>query len=187
MIGISASAVDDAGALGAADGDGEAATVAVGDGTTDGGADAAPLAEGVGVAEGDGAAAMTVNEVVPRAVSPSSVETVVQRIVYAPGASGVASDRVIVRGAAFATSPPFATTVPPASTRVKELFAGSRFWANVPTISLGAGPEDLSAGVIVSSAAWPRAVSGAARNAVAARSPRSGRRVRVSRRGGPSG
>jgi hypothetical protein len=49
------------------------------DGATDAGADGDAVAAGVGLGEADGAAA-TVNVVVPRACSWSSVENVVQRI-----------------------------------------------------------------------------------------------------------
>jgi hypothetical protein len=80
MIGIRASLVELAGVVGAGEADG----ASEGDGATDGATDAAAdaLADAVGSSDGEAeAAAATVNVVVPRAMSPSSAEALVQRIV----------------------------------------------------------------------------------------------------------
>jgi hypothetical protein len=158
MTGMTASLVEAAG-VGAAEG--AAVGDRLSDGVVDAAADALGSADGVGLAEGGGVAATTVNVVVPRASSPSSVETVVQRITYAPGARGAVKVNVIFRTSSLATWPPWATTLPVASTTANELFFGSRFCTNVPAISVGDGPVDLLAGLIVSSSAWPRTTAGA--------------------------
>jgi hypothetical protein len=125
------------------------------DGVVEPSVDALGATEGDELAEGAGVAATTVNVVTPRSSSPSSVDTVVHRIWYAPEGRGAVRGKVIFRASPLATWPPFATTVPVESTTANELFVGSRFCTNVPTISVGDGTVDLSAGLIVSSSAWP--------------------------------
>jgi len=133
------------------EGDGEGtATDALGDA-------AAALALGLGCADGislglgDGAAIVKV--VVPRSISPSSADFVVQRTVYLPGDCG-GTTRVIFLALVGSTVPPWATTAPLASTSLSELAFGSSGSVKVKTSCGGDDATvDLSAGLAVSSSA----------------------------------
>ena len=157
MIGIAASP-DDVVVPVPADGEG--------DGEADGAADGLGAAEALGVSVADGAtlglavAATIVKVVVPWAMSPSSADAVVHRTVYKPGGCG-GTTRCIFFASAGSTVLPPATMEPALLTSFSELFAGTTGSVKVKTSS-GGEPEtvDLSAGLAVSSSAWPRTTTG---------------------------
>jgi hypothetical protein len=155
------------------EGDGDAAGAAEGLAETDGAALSLAVADGDAARLGLGVAATIVNVVVPWAMSPSTADAVVQRTVYFPGGC-VGTTRCIFFASLASTVLPSATIAPPASTSLSELFLGSTASVNVKTISGGEPVTvDLSAGLAVSSSAWPRTADGTRiSRSVAARRPR---------------